>query len=212
MMKICLSQFINLKKSRERKEKMAENGTNKVMYGLKNVHYAKIKGVGVDGLPTYETPKPLPGAISLNIKAEGNTKDRWADDIVFFAVTTNKGYNGDLEVAKLTDDFRTDILGEEKDTKGVMSENSFAKTVNFALLFEFDGDVKATRHVLYNCIATRPDIDGKTREEDTDIQTEKLTLKATPLTNGLVKSRTTEGGDKNTYDNWYKAVTMPVKM
>lgn len=210
-MRICLSQFINLKKFKERKEKMAENA-NKVMYGLKNVHYAKIKGVGAEGLPTYEAPKPLPGAISLNIKAEGNTKDIYADDIVYFSVTTNKGYNGDLEVAKLTDDFRADILGDEKDTKGVMSENSFAKTVNFALLFEFDGDVKATRHVLYNCIATRPDLESKTREEDTDIQKEKLSLKATPLANGLVKSRTTEGGDKNTYDNWYKAVTMPVKM
>lgn len=34
-----------------------------------------------------------------------------------------------------------------------------------ALLFEFDGDQRHIRHVLYNCSVSRPGIEGKTNEE-----------------------------------------------
>ena len=91
------------------------------------------------------------------------------------------GYSGDLEVAIIPESFRTDILKEELDSNGVLVENSDVNLEKFALLFEFDGDQKHIRHALYNCSASRPGIEGNTNEESKEVQTETLTITATPL-------------------------------
>ena len=64
-------------------------------------------------------------------------------------------------------------------------------------------------HVLYNCSASRPGIEGKTNEDSKEVQTEKLSLKAVPLANGMVKAKTGNTTDATTYTNWYKAIYMP---
>ena len=92
-------------------------------------------------------------------------------------------------VALIPESFRTDVLKETLDSKGVLIENSEVELAAFALLFEFDGDQKHIRHVLYNCSASRPGIEGKTNEDSKEVQTEKLSLKAVPLANGMVKAK-----------------------
>ena len=116
----------------------------------------------------------------------------------------------DLEMALIPEWFRTEILREMLDNKGVLVEKSdITETEKFALLFEFDGDVKAIRHVLYNCSASRPSIESKTKEDTIEPGTETLSLTADPRSDGLVKSRTGDTTDKTAYDNWYKAVYVP---
>lgn len=68
---------------------------------------------------------------------------------------------------------------------------------------------KHIRHVLYNCSASRPGIEGKTNEDSKEVQTEKLSLKAVPLANGMVKAKTGNTTDATTYADWYKAVYVP---
>ena len=89
---------------------------------------------------------------------------------------SNMGYDGDLELALIPESFRTDVLREKLDAKGVLIENSDAELALFALLFEFDGDVRHIRHVMYNCSASRPKIEGKTNEEKKEVQTETCLL------------------------------------
>lgn len=131
---------------------------NKVKYNLKNVHAAKLTETDSDGTTTfsYAEPKAIPGAVSISLDAEGETSPFYADGIVYFRSVTNNGYSGDLEIALIPEWFRTEILQEKLDAKGVLVENSgVGEGVKFALLFEFDGDVNAIRHVLYNCSASR---------------------------------------------------------
>ena len=180
---------------------------NKIKYNLKNVHYA-VMSDAVEGLVTYGKPVAIPGSVSISLDAQGDISPFYADGIVYYKSAANNGYEGDLEVALLPESFRTDILGEELDAKKVLIENANAKQTPFALLFEFDGDEKAIRHVLYNCSATRPSVESNTKEESIEPVTETLTISATPLSDGNIKAKTGDTTDEVTYSKWYDAVYM----
>ena len=182
---------------------------NKVRYNLKNVHTA-ILTKGDDGTYTYAKPVAIPGAVSLSLDAEGESNPSYADGVVYFRSTSNNAYSGDLEMALIPEWFRTDILQEEKDSNGVLIERSdITESVYFALLFEFDGDQKAIRHVMYNCTASRPTIESQTKESSIEPGTETLSIAADPREDGLVKSRTGDDTSTATYNNWYKSVYVP---
>ena len=182
---------------------------NKVKYNLKNVHAAKLTK-GDDGNFAYDTPQAIPGAVSISLEAEGDSSPFYADGIVYFRSTANNGYSGDLEIALIPEWFRTEILQEVKDNNGVLVEHSdVTESVYFALLFEFDGDIKAIRHVLYNCTASRPSIESETKEETIEPGTETLSLTADPREDGLVKSRTGDDTSDSVYRSWYQAVYVP---
>lgn len=187
---------------------------NKVKYNLKNVHAAKLTETVVDGVTkyTYADPKAIPGAVSISLDAEGDSSPFYADGIVYFRSVSNNGYSGDLEIALIPEWFRTEILQEMLDSNGVLVERSDnAESVKFALLFEFDGDVRAIRHVMYNCTASRPSIESETKEDTIEPGTETLSLTADPREDGLVKSRTGDTTSVETYQNWYKTVYIPVE-
>ena len=184
--------------------------SNKVKYNLKNAHYALLT-IGEDNTPSFGTPVPMPGSVSISLDANGEPENFYADGIAYYVINNNMGYEGDLELELIPESFRTDVLKEELDGNGVLIENSDVELANFALLFEFDGDIKHIRHVLYNCSASRPGIEGQTNEDTKEVQTETLTIKATPLPGGMVKAKTGNTTDATTYDNWYKSVYMPAE-
>lgn len=186
---------------------MAEKN-NKVKYNLKNSHYALLN-IGEDGTVSYGTPTPMPGSVSISLDTNGEPENFYADGVAYYVINNNMGYDGDLELAMIPESFRTEVLKEQLDDNGVLVENADVELASFALLFEFDGDKKHIRHVLYNCAAARPGIEGKTNEESREVQTETLAIKATPLANGMVKAKTGNTTDDTVYADWYKAVYMP---
>ena len=181
---------------------------NKVKYNLKNAHYAMLT-VDEEGTVSYASPVALPGAVSISLDANGEPENFYADGAAYYVINNNMGYDGDLELAMIPEDFRVSALNETLDDKKVLIENANTELNPFALLFEFDGDVKHIRHVLYNCSASRPGIEGKTNEENREVQTETLSIKATPLASGVVKAKTGDSTDAAVYADWYKAVYMP---
>ena len=177
---------------------------NKVKFGLKNVHYAPLTLTG--GVPSYDTPIPIPGAVSISLSVNGEPENFYADDGVYYVINNNMGYEGDLEIALIPESFHTGPLGEALDGNNVLVERSDTQLAPFALQFEFDGDQKYIRHVLYNCTASRPSIEGNTKEETLEVKTETLTIKAAPLPDGKVKAKTGDSTDSTVYEGWYGSV------
>lgn len=184
------------------------NKKNKVKYNICNVHYAVITKAE-DGTVTFATPVAIPGAVSISLDPKGEPESFYADGVEYYVINNNQGYDGDLEVALIPESFRQDVLLETADTNQVLVENSNSQTGSFALLFEFDGDVRKIRHVMYNCSASRPSISAKTNEEGKEVQTETLTIKSRPLANGLVKAKTGDSTTEAVYIDWYKSVYQP---
>jgi len=183
--------------------------TNKIRYGIKGCYYA-VATIAADGSATYSTPVALPGAVSISLDAQGETTPFYADNIVYYTSVANNGYEGDLELAKVPDSFLTDCLGYVADENSVLVEDANATPVHFALLFQFEGDVNAKRHVLYNCVATRPTISGNTKAENVEPETESITITATTVYNSaletdVVKASCTEA-EATQYAAWNTAV------
>lgn len=184
---------------------MGTTAENKVEFGLRNAHYAPITE-SEDGNISYGTPVRIPGAVSLTIDPSGDLIRFKADDVDYYTNPNNQGYEGTLNLARVTDKFREDILGETLTKGGVLVENADAQTKRFALLFEFQGDKKAIRHVLYYCSANRPTEASQTKDGG-DPNTTDLSIVASPRPdNSIVKAKTTPGVTDAIYNAWYTEV------
>ena len=189
--------------------------SNKVKFGLSNVFYSVVTETYVSTTNTYSysyaTPKPLKGAVNLSLEAQGEQNAFRADNIDYYISSSNNGYEGDFELALIPDAFRIDCLGATTDSNGIIVENVNDKAVAFALLFQFEGDDKARRHVLYNCKATRPGVASQTTGETIEPVTDTLSIRATArLGDGLVKASTVDGDNTSVqYTGWFSAVYEP---
>ena len=182
---------------------------NKVHYDLKNVFVALLT-VDESGTVTFGTPKRMPGAIGMDLSAQGDTVKLRADGIDYYKNTSNSGYSGNLTMAMVPDWFREEFLGQTLSTTDkVLVENAVTDQPKaFALLYQFDGDKKARRHVLYNCLASRPNVKGENKDNQREADTEELALDCSALPDGNVKASTTEGTPESVYNAWTSKVWM----
>jgi len=184
---------------------MAEN---KVQFGLSKAAFAPYTVVG--DVVTFEAPIMIPGAVSLTLDPRGELTEFYADNILYYVASSNQGYDASLEIATIPQQFAIDALGETLDEEdGVVTEYADAQGKPFAFMFQFEGDVKATRHVLFNCTANRPSISGSTKTTSTEPGTNELTLVASPIEiDGklIVKTKTIATTTPAIYDAWYTSV------
>lgn len=182
---------------------------NKVKYGLSNVYYAKAT-IDSSNVATYDTPVAWPGAVNLSLSAEGDTTKFRADNIDYWVGQANNGYSGDFESALIPDSFRKDILGYIEGTGGILIEDAQAKTIPFALMFQFEGDEKNTRHVFYNVTCTRPTVSGQTTAETIEPQTETVTFTAVAIHNSAIDKDIIKASAPETtsgaYTTWFTSV------
>ena len=188
---------------------------NKVKFGLSNVYYAVLTetinpqtGVVTE---TYGTPVAIKGAVNLSLNQSGEQTAFRADNLDYFVTYSNNGYEGDFECALIPDSFLIDVMGYALDQNEVLYEVNNAVPKAFALLFQFEGDEKARRHVLYNCKASRPRVASQTTDTTITPVTETLSIKASArLSDGVVKASTKLDDTASAqYTGWFTAVYVP---
>ena len=185
--------------------------TNKVRFGLSNVYYALLT-YGENNAVTFGTPTRIPGGVNLTLSPEGDMSPFYADNMVYYMAGINAGYTGDLEIAKIPDSFKTDVLNYATDSAGALVETTNAEYKPFALLFQIEGDKNARRHVLYNCMANRPQLTAGTTTASKEPQTETIPLTCssipnTALSTEIVKASAVVGD--SAYSAWFTAVHVP---
>lgn len=178
---------------------------NKVQFNLKNVHYAPMTAGGAT--PAWDTPVPVPGAVSLSLAQQGELTKFYADGIVYWQSSSNNGYQGDLEMALIPDQMLQDIWGMTlTDTDNVLIENSMVEPKSFALLFQIDGDLENRLYCMYNCTATRPAVGSQTNQQTKTPKTQSCTISAVPLDNGNVMAKTTATTTEEVSNEWFTKV------
>lgn len=181
--------------------------SNKVQYGLEQVHYSVITKTG--GTYTYATPKPVLGAVSLSLEPTGDSTNFYADNGIFFSRSANTGYSGSLSIAKLSDDFRIDVLGEQLVDGGLL-ESADAKPKDIALLFQVSGDVQEDRFVYYDVSVTRPSQSANTTAESIEVEAQELAFTAKPrTTDRKIRWVTGESTSAQAYSEFFTIVQEP---
>nr|DAI26441.1 MAG TPA: tail tube protein [Caudoviricetes sp.] len=153
---------------------MAEE-KNIVEFGVENLHLATLKNDG-----EFDTPVNIKGTSKIKLSGKGDSKIIYADNGTFYVISSNTGYEGELEIYNFDDDFKIKYLGFKRDGNGILLEPSILKPVSLAMAFKILGDVKDRVSVLYNCIFEKPDIELKTVEEKIDVEVMKIKFKARP--------------------------------
>lgn len=153
---------------------MAEE-KNIVEFGVENLHLATSKNDG-----EFDTPVNIKGTSKIKLSGKGDSKIIYADNGTFYVISSNTGYEGELEIYNFDDDFKIKYLGFKRDGNGILLEPSILKPVSLAMAFKILGDVKDRVSVLYNCIFEKPDIELKTVEEKIDVEVMKIKFKARP--------------------------------
>lgn len=189
---------------------------NKIKFGLKNVHYAmatETYNPATGWSTTYGAVRAWAGAVNITLDPQGDNTNFYADDGVYAVIGNNNGYSGDFESALIPEAVETAILNRSLDANGIISESADdANTTNyFALMFEFTGDDSGKRYVFYRCALTRPTVAGQTKADSIDVQTESVTITATPRLDAdrLTMAHTGDTTTSAVYDAWYSAVYVP---
>lgn len=189
---------------------------NKITFGLEQVHIA-FEDTPVDGVPQWKTPIPIPGAVRFTPTAQGQSSTFWADNSPYYVITSNNGYTAELEMALIPDEILAEMLGWLIDDNGMLVELNDGVPKKFALMGQVQGDAKNRRFVYYQCVASRPAKENKTKADSIEPATDVLSLTITPIEVTIAgeKKKITKGtielNETNAaaYNAFFTKVTLP---
>ena len=179
----------------------------KVVYGLKNVHYAVYN-------PTtgkYGTWKSIPGAVSLTADTDTSQNDFYADDGVYATINSSAKETGTVEFACITDEMYADMFGYTEDaTSGINYQITEPVSTTFALGYETSGNEGKMRGVRYNVTFTPPSQSANTMTDSTNPDTVSINYTAIGrnftvggVPKNVLKGHIKEGGTG--YDTFWDA-------
>lgn len=181
----------------------------RVRYGFKNLYYATATDDG-SGTLTYATPVKIDGAKSMSMSGAGDSTDEYAEDGLWFHLDGNNGYSGTIEFEDTAsaDTFIETVTGQTKDSAEVVIEKASDKPVEFALAGQFTlagGEEVGKRVWFYRCTASRPNVEGSTKEASVSVATNTVNITAMPrIADDRVKA--TANSASSEYANWFTKV------
>ena len=136
---------------------------NKVEFGISNLHVGTYT-VGTTGTVTMGTPYHQAGAISFSPEEQSESNNFYADNVIYWSGYSGGTFEGDLEVAKFDDTFKTQFLGYiQKASDGGLAVVKNATKPKVYIAFQVEGDAESRRIIMYNC-----SLGGITREYATE--------------------------------------------
>ena len=180
---------------------------NKVEFGISNLHVGTYT-VSDQGVVTLGTPYHQPGAVSFSPEEQSNRSDFFADNIVYWSGYSGGSLEGDLEVAKFDDEFKTQFLGYATLTNGGLANVKNAIKPNVYICFQVEGDAESRRAIMYNAQLGAITREYATIEEEKEPATETLAVTVTGDNATGVTMATFKPGDAG-YDTLFTNPAAP---
>ena len=148
---------------------------NKVEFGISNL-YVGTYSVNTTGSVTMGTPYHQAGAVSFSPEEQSESNKFYADNTVYWAGYTGGTFEGDLEVAKFDDAFKTQFLGYISKADGGIGVVKNATKPNVWIAFQIEGDSESRRCIMYNCSLGGITREYATEEESIEPATETIAV------------------------------------
>jgi phi13 family phage major tail protein len=133
---------------------------NKVEFGISELHVGTYEEN--NGSVTLGAPYHQKGAVSFAPEEQQEQNTFYADNVAYWSGYSGGTLEGDLEVAKFDDAFKTQFLGYVGLADGGLANVKNAVKPNVYIAFQVEGDAESRRVILYNC-----SLGGITREFNT---------------------------------------------
>lgn len=182
----------------------------KVLFDIKKVQFSKITEITEAGLPTYATPILVPGTVSLSLDSDSSLSPFYADGIAYYTPAGSTSYTGTLANANFTDEVLKTIFNWIVDNNGNLVETDDGAN-EFGMQFAVESDNGEVYFTIYRCSATKPSLNFQTKEASATINTQSLSITASPITTAdgknIVKSFCDKDGTN--YATYFDAIVVP---
>lgn len=180
---------------------------NKVEFGISELHVGTYT-IDEDGVATLGEPYHQKGAVSFSPEEQSEQNIFYADNISFWSGYSGGTFEGDLEVAKFDDAFKTAFLGYAALTDGGLANVKNAIKPNVYIAFQVEGDTESRKVIFYNCALGVITREFNTIEENKEPVTETLSITCTGDAATGVTMASYKPGDAG-YDTLFTNPTAP---
>lgn len=177
-----------------------------IITGFRNFQYC-LKGSGSN------TPAALSGAMKISFKPQSASRSavmRYENGgVAERTEVRGTGSTASLAIVSLPDSFLKDVLGYVKDNDGILIEGEHT-SAHFYLLYETQGLTEPTRHILMDCVCSKPSFDVSTMSSNANIDTRSLEIVMNPVIDNqtVVYRKSVKRSENSTaFDNWFGLIT-----
>ena len=180
---------------------------NKVEFGISQLHVGTYTVDEHDNV-TLGSPYHQKGAISFSPEESSELNTFYADNISYWSGYSGGTFEGDLQVAKFDDSFKTQFLGYKTLTDGGLAVVKNTKKPAVYIAFQVEGDAESRRVILFNAQLGGINREFATIEENIEPTTETCPVTVTGDIVSGVSMASYKPGDAG-YDDLFSSPAAP---